>query len=205
MINEKLKNDSKNTHNGSAGKKQPPKAVKKAKGVYVIRGTKRKNEWDDEDYESLKKFFKRETNELQLLRYYSFLQIKSVAVRLELPCAIYSTEWTEKDDELVRIAYRDSGVKISERFSEEHQAFSKLKLLGREAYMIKCRAITLGLLEEKINNNRASTVWSNYEVSVLRKEYPHCGCNIAELLDLGRTLKAIESKANSLGLDKGAM
>ena len=205
-----LKTNSKNAQIPISDKEYMGKPLKETmqnnKSVYVINSSRRNRKWNNNDLESLKRFYNRETNELLLLKYYSFLQIKSAAAHLELPYATYSTKWSDLDDSLVRIAYRGNGEKISMRFSEEQMAFSKLKLLGREAYMIKRRAIELGLIEENIGGNRASTIWSNYEISILKKEYPQCGCSIAELLDLGRSLSAIENKAKSLGLHhKGAM
>lgn len=181
-------------YNGSSSSE----TIKESKGLYVIKSCDRKI--TGQDKKALRTFFKRETNELNLIKDYPLLELKNVATKLDLPCAIFSTEWHPLDDELIQIAYKDHGAKINVRFSEEHLAMCKLKLLGRESYAIKRRAIELDLLAENIGDNRAGTIWSKYEILILKQQYPRKGCEIVELLDLGRSYTAIETKAKSLGL-----
>lgn len=182
------------------------KAIKNSDGTYIIKGYNRQKPFKQYEEATLYPFFNRDTNELSLLKNHPFIEIKGLIKKLQLPCASFLTPWHELDDQLVKIAYKDGGSKITVRFSEEHLAVSKLKLLGRESYSIRHRAMELGLIEEIIGESRANTIWSNYEISILKQQYPKKGCNIAELLDLGRTQSAIETKATSMGLIyKGTM
>lgn len=44
--------------------------------------------------------------------------------------------------------------------------------------------------------------WKDWEVGLLRNLYPEYGANISELKEAGRTVAAIHTKANQLGIHK---
>lgn len=173
---------------------------KKKENSHVI-SCKGDCEWSNEERAELECFLQRKTNHLEILRKYPLMDIKCMARKLSFSFATCFSKWESLDDELVRIAYQQGGTGITKRFSEEHLAVSKLKLLGRESYVIRKRALDLGLIEERVSAEQTGKIWSKYEIKILKEKYPKYGCDIEELLSLGRSYSAIQNKALSMGLN----
>lgn len=159
-----------------------------------------KREFTNEDLKALEQFMLRKTNDCDVFGVLPFIRIRSAIEHNNFKQASFDTEWHPLDDELVKIAFSDGGTHLEELYTEPYIAFIKLKALGRPLYAQKKRAIQLGYLEEDEKIIKDSALWSNYELRILREEFPKKGANIPELLKLGRTKGSIKTKAKKEGL-----